>query len=129
MSFVPQNGLYGRKRLPAQPGRCIMAIFDGWQTVQCSRKATRDSFCAQHHPDTDAAKQAKREAELRANNERWEKERLERAQREHRAACFEQLVQALRDAEATLEKDDRYRHAYTHSLVRAALERAEGGPK
>jgi len=31
---------------------CKQRIFSGWNNYQCSRKAVKDGYCKQHHPDT-----------------------------------------------------------------------------
>lgn len=31
--------------------RCAKQVFDNWSHRQCSRKAVKDGWCKQHHPD------------------------------------------------------------------------------
>jgi hypothetical protein len=40
--------------------RCKGKVRGSWSSVQCSREAVRDGYCAQHHPDAVAARQKKR---------------------------------------------------------------------
>jgi len=48
---------------------CSKTIYGDWaRKRQCSRKAVKDGFCKQHHPDTVVARDKK-------NQERWEAER------------------------------------------------------
>ena len=62
---------------------------------QCSRRAVRDGFCSQHHPEAEA----KRNAESR---ERWQMESRQRQagyDRQNRAYAALSALEALTDAE------------------------------
>ena len=60
--------------------RCkAMVSHDAWHRSGCSRKAVRDGYCGQHHPD---AEKARREASER----RWEEQRKADATARERAA-------------------------------------------
>lgn len=52
--------------------QCRKRVYGGTYTGhQCTRKAVKDGYCKQHHPDTVKAKQDERDA-------KWKKERAER---------------------------------------------------
>ena len=67
--------------------RCKESWVKNWSTVRCSRKATRDGFCKQHHPDTKAAKDVKWRAE-------WEAERAASAKAKRILAAERAELQA-----------------------------------
>lgn len=51
--------------------RCAERVADGWHFRHCSRKAIKDGYCKQHHPDSVKARQDKADAryeEQRANS-------------------------------------------------------------
>lgn len=48
--------------------KCKVTVWHGWHRHQCSRKAKKDGYCLQHHPDTVAAKKASREAQWAAES-------------------------------------------------------------
>lgn len=56
-------------------GRCKETLWDAksWHQYQCSRKATKDGYCKQHHPDSVAERQRKSEAayEEKRKKEPW----------------------------------------------------------
>ena len=45
-----------------RPGYCQKVNHGEWTPVPCSRKAVRDGWCAQHHPDAVKARRAKSNA-------------------------------------------------------------------
>ena len=51
------------------PGRCQERVSDstGWHRYQCTRKAVRDGYCTQHHPDSVEARRVR-------SRERWEQQ-------------------------------------------------------
>ena len=53
----------------SKDGNCTAKIPtpDGWGTYRCSRKAVRDGFCTQHHPDS-------KKARLEATNAKYKRE-------------------------------------------------------
>lgn len=55
-----------------QEGGCQKRVYDerGFHSSRCSRKAVRDGWCKQHHPDAVKARQEKSEKEYR---EKWNK--------------------------------------------------------
>jgi hypothetical protein len=53
----------------------------GWHRYRCSRKAVRDGYCNQHHPDTVAARRAKLSARWEQQMADVEKRREENALR------------------------------------------------
>lgn len=56
--------------MKAKQDRCKKSVYKAYGTGgrfhQCSRKATRDGFCTQHHPDATAVRRAERTARLDA---------------------------------------------------------------
>jgi hypothetical protein len=48
--------------------RCKDSVWDGWTRRRCSRKAWKDGYCKQHHPDS--VKRRREESERRYE-ERW----------------------------------------------------------
>ncbi len=76
--------------------RCMASVSDGFWVSQCSRKAKRDGYCGQHHPDAQDARVAKR-------NARWAEEDKIAALRSRQHERKQQLMDAL--ADAMLERD------------------------
>ena len=54
------------------------AYGSAWRSVRCSRRATRDGYCGQHHPDAVAARHAKRDATWEADAREAERREVER---------------------------------------------------
>lgn len=58
-----------------EEGRCKETVWDAksWHKYQCSRKAVKDGYCKQHHPDSVAERQRKAEAayEEKRKKEPW----------------------------------------------------------
>ena len=84
------HGLYAA---PVDPGRCRASVPFGGRSVsfrQCLRKAKKDGWCAQHHPDAEKARQEKsleRHRQQRANSPLMRKAR--------RITLLEEQVAAL----------------------------------
>ena len=55
----------------SKDGNCTAKIPtpDGWGTYRCSRKAVRDGFCTQHHPDEVKARNAVQAARWKLEND------------------------------------------------------------
>lgn len=73
------------KDKPCDPVRCkeyVARYFGGWPEFnQCSRRATRDGYCGQHHPDAVKAR-------VEASSKRFQakfQQRLDDEQRDSRA--------------------------------------------
>lgn len=74
-----------------KPEKCKERIYPerAWKSVQCSRKAVKDGYCRQHHPDAVKAR-------LEKSNARWEENR--------KKSSWYQLIEAQkRIAELTKE--------------------------
>jgi len=41
--------------------KCRAILWRNWHSVRCTRKAWKDGYCEQHHPDTKAERQRKNE--------------------------------------------------------------------
>lgn len=55
--------------------RCKESIFRDWHNYQCQRKAWKDGYCKQHHPD-----EVKKKAKARSDalNAKWENQKRQR---------------------------------------------------
>lgn len=53
--------------------KCKQMVWRGWTSSQCSRNATKDGWCKQHHPDS---KKARRDASDARYKEKWENDPL-----------------------------------------------------
>src|SRR5579864_1650947 len=80
-------------------------------STECSRKAWRDGYCKQHHPDTVAAKKKASDEKFAAD---WAASRAHHA----RAALVDQLVDGA--------DDDTIRRAVAMGGLVAVMRRAEG---
>jgi hypothetical protein len=67
--------------------KCQAKVYGDWHSWQCTRKAKRDGFCTQHHPDTVAKRAAKRRA-------RWDAEDEARRQRTARNEAHQAVFDA-----------------------------------
>jgi hypothetical protein len=67
---------------------CKKGIMKGWHFGACSRKATKDGYCWQHHPDAIAERERKATEAFKAKMENSPWRRLERM-REELAMCRE----------------------------------------
>lgn len=67
---------------PLDPTRCKAQVcdFTSWHWYQCQRKATKDGWCWQHHPDKE---RARHDASVRRFYEEREVERMTNAQTNH----------------------------------------------
>ena len=74
--------------------RCKKWVHDEFASHQCSRRAWKDGYCKQHHPDTVAARRAAVTARHIAKVEQSPALRLARANR--RIADLEQEIAELR---------------------------------
>lgn len=74
-----------------------------WRGSQCQRKAVRDGYCAQHHPDAKQERQAAHEAKWRAEDEARSLLNAIRREREHKANRFDALLAACEWAVAHLD--------------------------
>ena len=72
-------------------GQCKQSVGDrgGWHWHTCRRKAVKDGYCKQHHPDRRLARQ-------KANDEKYDKQRRVRAL-EIRAPFFHMTLQTIAD--------------------------------
>lgn len=68
--------------------QCKQTRMDGYHQVGCSRKAKRDGYCTQHHPDT---VKARREESSRKWKEKWARE-LDVSSRKHRERNLGRVV-------------------------------------
>jgi hypothetical protein len=88
----------------------------------CKRKAWKDGYCRQHHPDTVAARQAKQSDEWEKKYKLENKERrLQNAAPDLLAACKNLLVQATLFSHAT---DPIWESVRNQAM--AAITKAEG---
>lgn len=65
--------------------RCKKRVWGEYGSAPCSRKAKRDGYCTQHHPDAKAERDAKREAE-------WAKERARTGWLHERASLLKAVA-------------------------------------
>jgi len=101
------------------------------RSSQCLHKAkvTRNSFpyCGRHDPERiaeqRAAKDAERQAALAEKNARWDAAKAANAEQARRAACFDQLVDALHDLTALYHSTPGHDPTFVDK-GRAALARA-----
>ena len=81
--------------------QCKEQIFRNWREYRCSRKAWKDGYCKQHHPDTVEERRKKAQ-------EKWEKHQentpiaLNRMLNEKTQQC-EELAEALSEAALQIE--------------------------
>lgn len=61
-----------------RPGYCQNVKHGEWTAVPCSRKAVRDGWCAQHHPDAVKARQAQSNARFVAQQAARQQAAIER---------------------------------------------------
>ncbi len=45
--------------------KCKKRVYQGWHDYPCSRKAIKDGYCKQHHPDSVKARQEKSDKRYR----------------------------------------------------------------
>lgn len=79
---------------PLGPSRCQEIVHPAeiwYRSHQCTRKAVKDGYCKQHHPDEVAAREAARRAKHSAQ---WEVDRLKFAGRK-----FAQALAKIRDGD------------------------------
>ena len=97
--------------------QCKMEVWRGFHTYQCSRKAVKNGYCKQHHPDTVAARKAASMAKWQRENDEWRNQgRLENAAPALLDAC--KGVMDMLDGEFP-------GHPMTEA-VRQAIKQAEG---
>ena len=53
-------------------GYCKESVWGDYHSYQCQRKAKRDGYCTQHHPDSAKAREYKRAAKWRLERKRRE---------------------------------------------------------
>lgn len=87
--------------LPLREGFCQKRIWANRAGgAQCARKAVRDGWCKQHHPDAEKARAVAREAawkaESEARNQRYREQRAAEAERDRKLALYPELVAALK---------------------------------
>jgi hypothetical protein len=77
-------------------GRCKKMMWSVYREYQCSRKAWKDGYCKQHHPEEVKIKREKRQE---AWNAKWELAREKSPQRQLEKANIEiaRLREALKD--------------------------------
>lgn len=64
----PNRPSYQGSNRPLDPLRCKAGVWSNerWSTyAQCSRKATLDGWCSQHHPEAKAAREAAADAKYK----------------------------------------------------------------
>jgi len=85
---------------------CKELVFDsgGWHKYQCSRKAVKDGYCKQHHPDAVAERRKKSEEAYEAKREQSDWRRLARAQ--ERIALLESIIAECPDCSRTLKNTE-----------------------
>lgn len=65
--YDPKIGSVIDARHPIDPKKCKARVTqDSWHSGQCSRKATRDGWCKQHHPEAEAERDAVAKAKYEA---------------------------------------------------------------
>jgi hypothetical protein len=69
---MPDNAPEPQEEGEKQPARCKARVFDrSWPVArQCPRKAKRDGYCGQHHPDAEKAREEKGTARYEAKQAR-----------------------------------------------------------
>lgn len=72
----------------------------GWRLVQCSRKAWKDGFCKQHHPDSVRERQAK---SYRRFDEKMKRQNLPFEQLKRRTEALRETLWVLRQIRALHE--------------------------
>ena len=75
-------------------GRCKKKVGKGWDYAQCSRKAWKDGYCKQHHPDTVVERQKRSQETWKRKQENMPVARLNRELDEKKQQC-EELAEAL----------------------------------
>lgn len=97
-------------------GRCRKHVYGGsYMGHQCSRKAVKDGYCKQHHPDAVKAKKEAREKQ-------WEQEWAERKRRHERE-------KAIRSFTAGMTWDEGLTLAEVADVLRGCTEHMEWSTK
>lgn len=78
---------------------CKARTYSNFYPETCSRRAWKDGYCKQHHPDTvksrNASRQEKYEAEYKAKEAAWEAARKAKDIERRKLALYPELVAAL----------------------------------
>jgi len=103
--------------------QCKHNVYADWHTHQCPRKAWKDGYCKQHHPDTIAERDRKRrekwERESAANRKVWA---LQSAAPDLLEACKAALRDRFGWDDPCVDRDP------ITNVLRAAIAKAEGKP-
>ncbi len=105
-----------------------------WHSHKCNRTAAFEFdgewWCKTHHPPTVSEKRAAKHAEWLAGHKRdearREQERKAAAEQAHRAACFDDLLSALKEAADYTRHPDYDWPVEFSRQVSAAIAKAEG---
>ncbi len=109
----------------------------GFNRVQCTRKAVKDGFCTQHHPDSKRARAEKQKEKWRAEQEQYKKKYAEEREKERLARAAPDLLAALErllgNAISLNDAGDGWTEITADTedvkFARAAIAQAKGEPK
>lgn len=93
-----------RYSAPIDPDRCAAAVWAGYSPHQCLRKAKKDGWCGQHHPDAEASRLERVMERYRKKIEDQERSRFRAAQRSV-AAHYGLTVEAMDAILSEVNKD------------------------
>jgi len=88
----------------SKPQKCTARIWDGFHDYRCSRTATKDGFCWQHHPHAKIERQKKSQERFLEQQKNSPYEKLRQCERRNAEleAENERLREALMSAEESL---------------------------
>ena len=88
--------------------RCKEKVWEGFHSHRCLRKAVKDGYCTQHHPDSVAKRRAKSEERYQAQLENSPYHKIGKLQKENK-----ELTEALKGlvyAIANSDPGSKHRH-------------------
>ena len=85
---------------------CKARVWNGWSSVSCSKKVSKDGFCSTHHPEAVAARKAKMEEKWKAKRALWDQKAQQQKEMRRRYDAYPQLVEALRKALLAIPMDN-----------------------
>ena len=98
---------------------CKERVMHGYHLSQCSRKAVKDGYCKQHHPDSVAKRKEENEALWKKKQAESPWAKLEKASLRIGVleASHQKLLEALKDAQRTMR-------TYGTTNMRFSIDRA-----
>lgn len=103
-------------------GKCTAQIFRNYHFYPCTRKAWKDGYCKQHHPNTVKARDEARHQKWEAEQKAWrDKLRLEIAAPKLLEACKEAMWWI-----GNMYDNPRDSKACPYNLLEQAIKEAEG---